>query len=241
MRQSHNRPLPLPQLPEEKLQSYKQSQPLCETVLRRKWGSPEEGVPYILTDVLGPWVLQERGPKGDSSQCVSRSAPDSPFNTCCAIMEGLPSSISPLQQRSAKLSQQKVLEGRCRRKGLQGERGDGKGMRTASEALPSPLAKTCCLPASSQPLHSPPSTDLGPSRLPAHTSILIPSAHSLPPPSLISCGPPDNMAFQTDTCAPASCTECPLPLHTRTSTTAARPPCLNPGGLLPVCPVTEDQ
>ena len=170
--------------------------------MRRKWGSPEEGVPYTLTDVLGPQVLQERGPKEASYPCVSLSAPDSPFNTCSAIMEGLPSSISPLQQHKVKLSQQRVLEGRCRRKGLQGERVDGKGMRTASEALPSPLAKTCCLPASSQPLHSPPSTDLGPSRPPAHTSILIPSAHSLPPPSLVSCGPPDNMAFQTDTCAP---------------------------------------
>ena len=42
-------------------------------------------------------------------------------------MKAIPSSTSPLQQHSVKLCQQKVLEGRCRRKGLQGDRVDGMG------------------------------------------------------------------------------------------------------------------
>lgn len=55
-------------------------------------------------------------------------------------------------------------------------------------------------------------------------------------PCLVFRGPPHNAAVSQ-----ASCTECPTPLHTCISTTAALLPSLRPGGLLLVCPRTDDQ
>ena len=41
-----------------------------------------------------------------------------PFNKCSATRDGLSTSLSPLQQHNVKLSEDSVLKGQCRRKGL---------------------------------------------------------------------------------------------------------------------------
>lgn len=215
--------------------AFVESQPQCEPVLRGKQGSPDA------RDTLHPHrqpapshrCCRKGGPKGASYQYISLSAPDVPFNTCPAINKEFLQALL-LYTVLIKLSQQRLLQGQCRKKRLQEE-----GVGCMGQGQPVSI-QTVCLPVTPQPLHSPLSTDSGSSRPPAHTSTLIPSAHSSLPSRFVSWGPPGSTAFWTEirvlqaSClhrCPLHCTPCSLPT----------PP--NSGGLLPleVNLVTADQ
>lgn len=117
------------------------------------------------------------------------------------------------------------------------------GVRTSGAALPSPLPRMCQsvsnLTAPAQPSHSllvQTSPGLLPHWHPHSLCSFSASPLHIHIPCLVFRGPPHNAAVSQ-----ASCTECPTPLHTCISTTAALLPSLRPGGLLLVCPRTDDQ
>lgn len=90
--------------------------------MRSKQGSSEEGDTLHLHRHPGATGAAGKGdPKEASGQYISLSAPESPFNTCSAIIKGISPSVSALQQHNAKLPQHRVLNGRCRTQGLQGD------------------------------------------------------------------------------------------------------------------------
>ena len=72
------------------------SQPLREPILRSKQGSSEEWSALPPHRCPGATDAAGKGAKEVRCLWVSLSAPDSPFNTCSAIMKATPSSISPL-------------------------------------------------------------------------------------------------------------------------------------------------
>ena len=153
-----------------------ESQPLCEPIFRSKQGRSQEW--GALPPHRGPGTMGAtgKGAKEASYPWVSLSTPDSPFNTCSAIMKAISSSISPLQQHSVKLCQQKVLEGRRRRKGLQGDRVDGMGWGHPAGAQPPPPSR-CCLPQPHRPCRALPGQTSG---LPGLLGMLASSFPLLP-------------------------------------------------------------